>query len=163
MWGLLFGDRPVCYTVDRWFPSIYRCDVEHAWGEGGHDSDHAAAIIPDALRWLWRGYPDPVTEGPAAKRRTDVLIPGGDWHLLSQGHSFTEGPAVNEHGEVFFTDIPSSRIYRIGLDDKVIRFAEDSGKAVTVASGASVASTEQLVLATERVREQAHTCRRSVS
>lgn len=23
-------------------------------GEGGHDADHAAALLPDALRWLWR-------------------------------------------------------------------------------------------------------------
>jgi enterochelin esterase family protein len=23
-------------------------------GDGGHDANHGGAILPDALRWLWR-------------------------------------------------------------------------------------------------------------
>ncbi|NDF01794.1 MAG: hypothetical protein EB034_26565, partial [Verrucomicrobia bacterium] len=42
---------------------------------------------------------------------------------------FTEGPAANTKGEVFFTDIPKSRIHKIGLDGKVSVFAEDTGNA----------------------------------
>ncbi len=33
-------------------------DVEHAWGDGGHNGKHGAAVMPDALRWLWKGYPE---------------------------------------------------------------------------------------------------------
>ncbi len=32
-------------------------EVTHAWGEGGHNSKHSASIMPDAVRWLWQGYP----------------------------------------------------------------------------------------------------------
>ena len=32
-------------------------DVNHAWGEGGHNSKHATQIFPDVLRWLWRDWP----------------------------------------------------------------------------------------------------------
>lgn len=31
-------------------------DYKIVWGEGGHTPRHGASILPDALRWLWRGY-----------------------------------------------------------------------------------------------------------
>lgn len=105
-------------------------DVNHAWGTGGHSSRHGAAIFPEAMRWLWRDYPEPIKVGQGgAQRRTDILIRGEDWQLVSEGHKFTEGPAVNRKGEVFYTDIPNSRIHKIGLDGKVSLFAEDTGRA----------------------------------
>ncbi len=48
---------------------------------------------------------------------------------MSQGHKFTEGPAVDKAGNVFFTDIPNNRIHKIGLDGKVSTFKEDTGGA----------------------------------
>ncbi len=104
-------------------------DVKHIWGEGGHNSRHAAAIMPDALRWLWRDYPEPVRAGVTPARRTQVLIPGEDWEEVSSGHGFTEGPAVNSRGEVFFTDIPKSQIWKVDLQGKVSLFAEETGRA----------------------------------
>ncbi len=32
-------------------------DVNHAWGEGGHNAKHASQIFPEVLRWLWRDWP----------------------------------------------------------------------------------------------------------
>ena len=104
-------------------------DVKHIWGEGGHNSKHAAAIMPEALRWLWRDYPAKISPGITPARRMSLLIPGEDWELVSEGHGFTEGPAVNSKGEVFFTDIPKSQIWKIGLDGKVTLFAENTGRA----------------------------------
>jgi gluconolactonase len=48
-------------------------DVEHAWGDGGHDGKHGGSILPDALRWLWRGYPAPLTFQPPIKPPTPRL------------------------------------------------------------------------------------------
>ncbi|TDU73318.1 enterochelin esterase-like enzyme [Prosthecobacter fusiformis] len=31
-------------------------DVDHAWGEGGHNQKHASQIFPDVMRWLWRDW-----------------------------------------------------------------------------------------------------------
>ena len=33
-------------------------DVNHAWGEGGHNQKHASQIFPDVLRWIWKGWPE---------------------------------------------------------------------------------------------------------
>ncbi len=104
-------------------------DVHHVWGEGGHNSKHAAAIMPDALRWLWRDYPQPIAAGTPAKRRTNLVLPNDTWQLVSEGHRYTEGPAVNAKGEVFFSDVPASKIHKVGLDGSVSLFAEDTGGA----------------------------------
>jgi sugar lactone lactonase YvrE len=38
-------------------------DVKIELGEDGHSNRHGASILPDTLRWLWRGYPQPITAG----------------------------------------------------------------------------------------------------
>lgn len=55
-----------------------------------------------------------------------VLIDGQGWQLIAGGYKFTEGPAPDPDGAVYFTDIPNNRIHKIGLDDKVSVFAEDT-------------------------------------
>jgi gluconolactonase len=55
-----------------------------------------------------------------------VLIEGQGWQLIADGYKFTEGPAVDAAGQVYFTDIPSNRIHKIALDDKVSLFAENT-------------------------------------
>ena len=35
-------------------------DVKHEWGDGAHNGKQGGAILPAALRWLWRDYPAPV-------------------------------------------------------------------------------------------------------
>lgn len=104
-------------------------EVNHAWGDGGHNSKHGAAILPDAMRWLWKDYPKPVSAGDTSNRRTRFLIEGEDWELVSDGHKFTEGPAVNTKGEVFFTDLRESKIWKVDLSGNVSQFASDTGKA----------------------------------
>jgi gluconolactonase len=35
-------------------------DVKIELGEEGHNSRHGASILPDTLRWLWHGHPQPI-------------------------------------------------------------------------------------------------------
>ena len=105
-------------------------DVNHAWGSGAHDGNLATQVFPDALRWLWRDYPAAIKANAEGKSKQPVTkMLAGDWQLVSEGHGFTEGPAVNARGEVFFTDIPQSRIHKVALDGTVSVFAEDTGNA----------------------------------
>lgn len=104
-------------------------DVKHVWGEGGHNGKHAAAIMPDALRWLWRDYPEPIVAPSASndKRRVDVLIDGEAWAEVSSGHEYALAPTANSQGEVFFSDSKTARIYRVGPDAKTRLFADQTG------------------------------------
>ncbi len=107
-------------------------DVRHEWGDGEHNSKHAMVIFPEALRWLWRDWPTPLKANPEEKSQQDVyqvLIPGEDWQLVSEGHRRTDGPAVSATGEVFFTDPANNRIHKVGLDGKVQVFAEHTNGA----------------------------------
>jgi gluconolactonase len=104
-------------------------DVRHAWGDGEHNSRHATAIFPDVLRWLWRDYPAPIKANPDGKSRQDVfqvLIPGEEWQLVSEGHRSTDGPAVNAAGEMFFSEPATNRIHVVGLDGKSRVYAENT-------------------------------------
>jgi sugar lactone lactonase YvrE/enterochelin esterase-like enzyme len=108
-------------------------DATHVWGTEAHNGKHGGSILPESLRWLWRDYPQPIAKpkGGSVERQWSVLLTASakDWELVSQGHRFTEGPAVDKDGNVFFTDIPNNRIHRIGLDGKVSVFREDTGGA----------------------------------
>src|SRR5688572_124982 len=56
--------------------------------------------------------------------------PHGQLVTLAEGFSFTEGPAVDRRGNVFFTDQPNDRIYRWGATTrKVELFLEGTGRA----------------------------------
>ena len=57
-----------------------------------------------------------------------VLIDNEGWQLVSQGHKFTEGPTADAAGNVYFSDIPESRIHRISPAGEVSLFASDTGK-----------------------------------
>jgi len=104
-------------------------EVEHSWNEGGHNGGLAAPIFPDAMRWLWKGYPEPIKAGPGSPQLKEIAIPGETWQLVGEGYKFTEGPAANAKGEVFFTDIPENKIYKVGLGGEVSPFVADSKKA----------------------------------
>ncbi len=102
-------------------------EVQHVWGDGGHTGKHATMIFPDAMRWLWKDWPKPITGAQTQNDTlTAILIPGEDWQLVSEGYKFVEGPAVNAKGEIFFNDVTNSKTYKIGLDNKVAEFIADS-------------------------------------
>ncbi len=105
-------------------------EVNHAWGDGAHSGKQGTMLFPDAMRWLWHDWPQPVKGTPTKNALlTELLIPGEDWQLVGEGYKGTEGPAVNAHGEVFFNDVTASKTYKIGLDGKVTLLNADSKKS----------------------------------
>lgn len=111
-------------------------------GEEGHNMKHGGPLMPDALRWLWRDWqtaPAIAASQSGAERHyvTEFLMPGKDWEQVSGGHRFTEGPAVDKEGNVFFTDVPASKIHRISAaDGKAAVWKEDTGNANGLMFGA---------------------------
>jgi sugar lactone lactonase YvrE len=104
------------------------------------------------MRWLWKDWPKPVGKGAGSPPLQEILVPGADWELVADGYGLTEGPVANTKGEVFFTDIPHSKTYRIGLDGNVSEFIADTKRANGQAFGPdgrlySVATGEQKILA----------------
>jgi enterochelin esterase-like enzyme len=99
-------------------------EERHDWGTGGHATKHATAVFPDAMRWLWKDWPQPVRTGATRNELLNaILIPGEGWQLVGEGYERTEGVAANRLGEVFFTDAGAGRGYRVGADGKATPFA----------------------------------------
>ncbi len=106
-------------------------DVRHVWGEGGHNAKHGTAVFPDAMRWLWRGWPEAPKPAATTKNTVlaQVLIPGEEWELVGEGYRLSEGPAVNARGEVWFTDIPNSKAYRLDAAGKPVLARENTNRS----------------------------------
>ena len=67
------------------------------------------------------------THLPAAA--DSVLAPEAKVEKLDESFSFTEGPASDAAGNVFFTDQPNNRIHKWSVDGKISTFLEPSGRA----------------------------------
>jgi gluconolactonase len=63
----------------------------------------------------------------------DKPIPGigptGKIIKLHGGFEFTEGPAANRHGNVYFSDIPANKIYKVDSNGKLSVFTDKSNHA----------------------------------
>lgn len=60
---------------------------------------------------------------------TGIVAAGAKLVMLADGFKFTEGPAADAKGNVFFTDQPNNRILEWSIDGKLSVFMNDSGRA----------------------------------
>ncbi len=62
-------------------------------------------------------------------RGDELVAAGAEVQQLADGFQFTEGPAPDTRGNVYFTDIPNNRIHIWTLEDELTTFRENSGGA----------------------------------
>jgi len=58
-----------------------------------------------------------------------IVAPGAKLVLLADGFKFTEGPAADRKGNVFFTDQPNNKILKWSVDGKLSVFKNDAGRS----------------------------------
>jgi gluconolactonase len=121
-------------------------DATLVMGSEAHNMKQGAAILPEALRWLWRDYPSPIVvhEPPAMHQ------PGWDprgkvystiyvdkpWQQMAQTYSSAAGLAADKYGNVFFVDQATDRIYKSDPDGKVTLFKDRANGAKVLKAGA---------------------------
>ncbi|MBN1806574.1 MAG: SMP-30/gluconolactonase/LRE family protein [Sedimentisphaerales bacterium] len=64
-----------------------------------------------------------------SSEKVSVVAPGAKVEKLAGGFRFTEGPASDAAGNIFFTDIPNNRIHKWSLEGKLSTSRENSGGA----------------------------------
>lgn len=128
-------------------------DVKLVIGEEGHNMRHGAAIMPEALRWLWREYPKPI-EVREPKRPAPAgpvpanLPPGGPrgevfaiisldkpWQQVGETYQSVASPAADKEGNVYFADPVANRIYKSDASGKATLFKENSSGAKALRFG----------------------------
>jgi gluconolactonase len=124
-----------------------------------HSTRLASEKMPDILRWLWRGYPAPVTQnapelvpvpagrggagragagrGPSFRQPAyNVVTPDKQWEAVEGDYSGAASIAANKTGDVFFADSKANHIYRVGADGKAAIFRQNAGGAKALRGGA---------------------------
>ena len=74
----------------------------------------------------------PESKKPAEEQITQkrsVVAEGAKVEKLAGDFKFTEGPASDAKGNIYFSDIPNNRIHKWSLDGKLSTFRENSGGA----------------------------------
>lgn len=69
--------------------------------------------------YLWASFP----------KKSKVIANGASVVKLAGGFAFTEGPASDNHGNVYFTDQPNNKIYIWTTDGNLETFLDNSGRA----------------------------------
>jgi gluconolactonase len=65
-----------------------------------------------------------------AQAQNSVLVAeGSQLNLVSDQFSFTEGPAVNKKGDVFFTDQPNNKIWKYSKKGKLSVYMDEAGRS----------------------------------
>jgi enterochelin esterase-like enzyme/sugar lactone lactonase YvrE len=112
-------------------------ESEFVIGTEAHNPKHGGAILPDALRWVWKDYPKPVGKSTKMNERGvyTILEPGKEWELLGKGFQLTADSAVDKEGNVFFTDHHNQRIMKVDLAGKISVWKQDAGGAHGIVFG----------------------------
>lgn len=58
-----------------------------------------------------------------------VVAKGAALKEISNQFKFTEGPAVNKKGDVYFTDQPNNKIWKFSTDEQLSVFMENAGRS----------------------------------
>jgi gluconolactonase len=66
---------------------------------------------------------------PTFGAESGIIAPGEKLQTLSGGFEFTEGPACDSQGNVFFTDQPNDRILKWSTDGKLTTFMKPCGRS----------------------------------
>ena len=102
-------------------------DVEHAWGDLGHEGTHATSVFPDAVKWLWRDYPRAIESGVSGNGLLNaVLAAGKSWENIAPNFHQARVLASNAKGEIFFTDASDNAIRIVRNDGKIEVFARST-------------------------------------
>ncbi len=108
-------------------------DVKLVMGTDGHSTKQGGAILPDALRWLWRDYPAPIrVHEPAAAQQ-----PGYDasdrvfstvhldkaWEQVGGDYGLIGSLTSDREGDVYFVDRRAGTVERADAAGNVNQLA----------------------------------------
>jgi gluconolactonase len=66
---------------------------------------------------------------PLNAQESGIIADGAELTLISDRFSFTEGPATDEEGNVYFTDQPNDHIWKFSIDGELTLFMDETGRA----------------------------------
>jgi len=129
----LHGDWPLANQGMASALRFMGYDHRFVLGDGSHNGRHGGAILPDALRWLWRApepLPAPLTKDnlKGDDALVKILPPEGGGELVMDGLGFTYAACADAEGNAYFSDLRSAKLYKVGGDGKASVWFEGNPK-----------------------------------
>jgi enterochelin esterase family protein len=126
-----FGNWPLANKQMHAALTYMGYDARFDFVEGyGHNSNYGGSVFPDALKWLWRK--DGNKPHVEIKKQiggdmplNQLLIEGEDWKVVTEGHTFVDGPCTDEQGNFIFSDLKAPAIYQITVDGKQTKLVDE--------------------------------------
>ena len=82
-WNPLFGDWWEANQLMESALDFAGYELFFKWDRGGHSIKHGTMLFPDAMRWLWKGWPEKVGTGVSNNDMLrSVLAGAGEWTEL---------------------------------------------------------------------------------
>jgi len=132
-WGSSFsGSWPMANQVMFQALQYSGYDVKLVMGTEAHNMKQGGAIMPDALRWLWRDYPQPITvHEPAAMHQPgwdprgkpyEIVFADKPWEPVEGTYTSATSPVADRVGNVYFADPAAHTIGKATPDGQVSVF-----------------------------------------
>ena len=89
----------------------------HHWNRGNHSIKYGTLAFPDAMRWLWKGYPARVNKGTSNNGMLQTILePAQDWISLPTPNTIDGDiyPAAN--GNIVFAS--GNQVYQLNSEGK---------------------------------------------
>ena len=122
VWNPIFGEW---FEYNMLMESAFNLagyEVFHKWDRGNHSIKYGTLAFPDAMRWLWKGYPARVQKGWSNNGMLqDILLENEDWHEIplpaiveSDLFAAADSSAVFASGTSIYKVSPAGACARVG-------------------------------------------------
>jgi gluconolactonase len=146
-WGTSFsGSWPMANKVMFEALEYSGYDVKLVMGTEAHNMKQGGAILPDALRWLWRGYPEPIAvHEPEAMHQPgwdprgkvfETVFVDKPWQQVAGKYESAVSPAADRDGNVYFADPAAKQINKVTAEGSVAVFKENVSGVTSLRVGA---------------------------
>ena len=118
VWNPIFGEW---FEYNMLMESAFNFagyEVFHQWNRGNHSIKYGTLAFPDAMRWLWKGYPAAVQKGWSNNGMLqEILLADEDWQEVKLSVGVESALFAGEDSSVVFA--AQANIYKVTSDGRV--------------------------------------------
>ena len=115
-------------------------EVFHHWNRGNHSIKYGTLAFPDAMRWLWKGYPAKVRKGTSNNGMLqEILDPESDWQEIALPFDIDGCLFASSSDAIVMAD--QSNIYKVYATGKYKQEGELEALEVLLGDGITAKGT----------------------
>ena len=115
-------------------------EVFHKWDRGNHSIKYGTLAFPDAMRWLWKGYPAKVRKGTSNNGMLqEILDPESDWQEIALPFDIDGCLFASSSDAIVMAD--QSNIYKVYATGKYKQEGELEALEVLLGDGITAKGT----------------------